>query len=415
MADQKLSQQTQQNEVDGSEFVHIITENEVSGSTESFKSKVNDLGLVSTVDTLTGNAILEGGIIFLGGLDYYVWAKRFIIGNVVYGIDVNDTITLSNGDGSNPRIDTFVVTINPVPKITTAIVEVLEGTPAASPVQDSIDLSTQAQISFRLVAQSETTDPTTTQELIYNEATGVTAEWNSTSIPSGADLEDTTDPYNGTKSFITPATASAAAIWTDTTSHTFDSTDNLNFAYRIASTAGSGKRPRLQIKLIDSASGKYWIRTTSVKSTSTSWELKSINLSKFALQPTKVVPTTYDRIEITFINTPIVELDWINIQGEIDQPTVLLEPIAVANTGSRINLSNYYGAYCNMASANANTTYEYHSEVLGGFSRVLINAASEPSVTGATKIFGSTFLISTNMYMTLHYNGNRVEYWFEKI
>jgi len=68
-----------------------------------------------------------------------------------------------------------------------------------------------------------------------------------------------------------------------------------------------------------------------------------------------------------------------------------------------------------MASANANTTFTLSGSVIGGKAKVLINAASEPTVTGATKIAGSTFAVSTNMYLCLENNGNRVEYWFEEI
>jgi len=75
------------------------------------------------------------------------------------------------------------------------------------------------------------------------------------------------------------------------------------------------------------------------------------------------------------------------------------------------------GNYCNMASANANTTYTFTNAtlILGGFGRVLINTATQPTVTGATLIKGDSWILNTNMYMTIQYNGNRTEYWFEQI
>ena len=73
-----------------------------------------------------------------------------------------------------------------------------------------------------------------------------------------------------------------------------------------------------------------------------------------------------------------------------------------------------------MSAANTATGYTFIAAptVLGGFARVLINASSEPTFTGAptaTKIKGDNFIASTNMYMTVQYNGDRVEYFFEQI
>ena len=60
------------------------------------------------------------------------------------------------------------------------------------------------------------------------------------------------------------------------------------------------------------------------------------------------------------------------------------------------------------------------NEVLGGWAKILINAANEPSVTdstdtAATKIKGADFIADTDMYMVVEYNGVRVEYFFLEI
>ena len=416
MADEKLSQQETKLFTDGEELAHIVEQDLVTGNTESFGIKLKNLGFVASQDLVTGNSILVGGLIFHGVMDYTIWAESFIINNVVYNIDVEDRVTLSDGDGANPRIDTFVITLDAT-TVPTAVGSVLEGTPAGSPVQDTLDLSTQVQVSFRVVAQSETTDPTSNIDLIYNENVGAAVEWNNSTNTTGGDLDSAVDSYLGSKHFLTPATTSDTVVWTDTGNHSFDSNARLTYAWRIANNTGSGRNQRLQIKLINSATGAFWIKTVSIgnKTVSSDWRLKSIKLSKFA--PNELFSSTYNRIEFTFLRTPQVELDWINIQTEIQQPNDPLElvPTQTIDTGSKISLHNMLGNYCNMATANTTSPYSYNSEVLGGFARVLINRATEPSVTGATKIFGSTFLISTNMYLTVHYNGNRAEYWLEKI
>jgi hypothetical protein len=74
-----------------------------------------------------------------------------------------------------------------------------------------------------------------------------------------------------------------------------------------------------------------------------------------------------------------------------------------------------------MASANANTTFAIVTApptVLGGFARVLINTASQPTLTGTPTpvlIKGDTWILSTDMYMTIQWNGVATQYWFEQI
>ncbi len=75
------------------------------------------------------------------------------------------------------------------------------------------------------------------------------------------------------------------------------------------------------------------------------------------------------------------------------------------------------GNYCNMAAPNTNVTYTFTNtgSTLGGFGRVLFNTTSQPAVTGATLIKGDSWIASTNMYMTIQFNGNRTEYWLEQL
>ena len=70
----KLSQKGSLRGVDGSEFIHIVTEDPITGVTASNKVRIDKLGFVPVTNTVTGNAVLEGGIVWLGGLIYYVWA-----------------------------------------------------------------------------------------------------------------------------------------------------------------------------------------------------------------------------------------------------------------------------------------------------------------------------------------------------
>ena len=90
------------------------------------------------------------------------------------------------------------------------------------------------------------------------------------------------------------------------------------------------------------------------------------------------------------------------------------EPTPLIFTGTVISLDKTMGRY-QVTSANSATTYTTASPVLGGWAQILINTATQPTVTGATLITGSTFTASTNMYLNVRYNGSVVEYYFAKI
>lgn len=83
-----------------------------------------------------------------------------------------------------------------------------------------------------------------------------------------------------------------------------------------------------------------------------------------------------------------------------------------SSTSSVIDLGRSGGNYVSMASPSAVTSYSTTNVKLGGWAKVKINAASEPTVTGATKIKGAIFKASTDMYMVVFHNGNRTEYYF---
>ena len=74
---------------------------------------------------------------------------------------------------------------------------------------------------------------------------------------------------------------------------------------------------------------------------------------------------------------------------------------AASGAGTSLSLTNLLGYYYNMSAANSACT--------------LINAATEPTVTGATKIKGSDFVASTDMQMWVQYFGATVQYFFTEL
>lgn len=85
-------------------------------------------------------------------------------------------------------------------------------------------------------------------------------------------------------------------------------------------------------------------------------------------------------------------------------------------TGAVLSLSNILGNNYNYAAASAATTYTKTTPVINGYATCLINAATEPVVTGATKIAGATFTANTDMEMVVESkDGVNARYFFLKL
>ncbi len=85
-----------------------------------------------------------------------------------------------------------------------------------------------------------------------------------------------------------------------------------------------------------------------------------------------------------------------------------------SDTGTELNLSSVFGtAYNSYASASSSTTFTIASgSVSGGWASVIINASSEPSVTGATKRGGDTFVASSLMEMIVSNRNGEFVFYF---
>jgi len=108
-----------------------------------------------------------------------------------------------------------------------------------------------------------------------------------------------------------------------------------------------------------------------------------------------------------------VSADGAKLDGIAAGAEVNIDPVEDTPT-TTLTLDNPMGRYSNMGTANSATTYTTTGTTLGASCIVLINAASEPTVTGGTKIPGATFAANTDMYMVVNYMGSSrgVEYYF---
>lgn len=101
---------------------------------------------------------------------------------------------------------------------------------------------------------------------------------------------------------------------------------------------------------------------------------------------------------------------WI-VSSYVPPPTLVKE---TANTGAIIDLGYVGGNTCNMASANASSSYTLVNSVINGNAEVLINRSTEPTITGATAFTDSGFVADTNQIMCVkNYGGSiGVKFYF---
>lgn len=92
---------------------------------------------------------------------------------------------------------------------------------------------------------------------------------------------------------------------------------------------------------------------------------------------------------------------------------VTLSGKETADIGTVIPLDTVNGHNCNFSAANANTSYTLNdSGIINAWAQVLINTATEPSVVGAVQEGGIEWQASTNLYMVVRNDGDKVVYYF---
>jgi len=125
----------------------------------------------ATVDDIptggTGNQLISGGASYSGtGMVFNVSVLVYTIAGIEYTTAATD-VTLLVGDPSNGRFDAIVATldVNDNP-----IVEVVQGTPAATPSTPSIGPD-QVLVQYVLVGANATTPNITTEYVYRNDQT----------------------------------------------------------------------------------------------------------------------------------------------------------------------------------------------------------------------------------------------------
>lgn len=394
---------------------------------------------IVAVESGSSNAI-QVSALWISGLSFDCTAGNFPVNNVFYSANPT-TVILSASDATLDRID-LIVAKKPTLPATVGTIQVIEGDLATSELvlPRDYDRSVYYVIKSVLVkaTATEPSDPgtgeTTTKELVFDED----IEWSFDSNSVNIEV-NTNDPFSGTKS-IEGTNVVIGNEFTLTDSTTTDTASISSLSFRIKLKADF-EDSYINIKWNNGVfrSGDVYSFThgqNGFDATSLDWQLITINATEFNISGSidSVLIIPYKTFTGFFIDTVSIQL---NSTGAPTAPSpeyrltptsgssvnltkdnVIVStytPSSNSSIGSVLSLSSVFGVLYNMSSANTATSYTTTGTTLNAYARVLINSISEPTVTGGTKIKGSDFTSSTNMYMTVWYNGNQVEFWFEEI
>jgi hypothetical protein len=310
-------------------------------------------------------AISGCGVEYVTGLTYTVGACTYSINGVTYNSPLS-TVTLGTADPTNPRIDAIFVD-------TTQVVQVLPGTPAATPQQPVVDPSTQLELTFVLVPNASTTPANTTLVNIYDEGTEWTPAKGGTSS-ANVNLTSTNNPYHGTHDteFGTSGTVTTTtyAQYTDPSSGTVNLSNYNALVFYLRNKAAWPSTRSITAQWYNGAaakgtavvlsSGAFGFNSTT---NITTYQQVSIPVSTFGIAG---IPVTTLRFTVSGTGAALTGfyLDEVTLQG---------------GTGGVIlptTLMNYKGAYSATATYSPNDTV-----VSGGIGYVAIAASTNQAVT----------------------------------
>tara|TARA_R110000868_G_scaffold398185_1_gene671189 strand:- start:800 stop:4861 length:4062 start_codon:yes stop_codon:yes gene_type:complete len=271
------------------------------------------------------NAAIDFSINHMIGFKYYVQLHKFIIDGEDYELSAGGTLTLSAADATLSRIDVIVGRLNTTdPANPTVSIEVIEGVLSSQPVEPAINLLTEVKLSVKLILANQTTDGKSTSNMFYDE----NIEWTNTSLPTGANLDYITGPFNGIKNIYLPAISTTPEIlsWSNASMVPLP-VSNGKFVFAIKSAANRGVDTTISIKLTNSVSTDYHIRSFSLDndlsnfgytfSGATVWDVISIPMEEIPGSKTNL--TEFDQVSLTISNSSELAIDWIHIEDGVEE------------------------------------------------------------------------------------------------
>ncbi len=192
----------------------------------------------------TGNNLISGGgVDFVSNLTLTVGAATYTIAGTQYTSPIT-TLTASAADPTFDRID--VIAVN-----SSGAAVLIEGTPAATPVEPDVDPTTQLQLRFYILAAGATVLPITTAD-VYHENLGPPTEWTATKVGAPINLGSTNNPYTGTID-IEGTSAVAGNTFTFTAAADFNAADYNTFNFYCAPKASWPNAKQFSVQLLNSS------------------------------------------------------------------------------------------------------------------------------------------------------------------
>jgi hypothetical protein len=152
---------------------------------------VAEVAAVGTNQQNTNTRLISGSVTWISGLTFEVSECVYLIEGDSY-TSAPATITLDASDITHPRIDVLYVD-------TDSLAGEIAGTPAASPAKPEVDPLTQLELTFVTVEAGATTPTGISAMLLYGDNVGDPTEWDATASAGTIDVDNTDDPYAGTK------------------------------------------------------------------------------------------------------------------------------------------------------------------------------------------------------------------------
>lgn len=322
--------------------VAMVVKNKITG-----EFSVNFKPVPTFDDLFGGSAIIRGGLAYRGfGLNYIIWGEKYIINGRLIEISVSGEVTNDPGDSEFNRFDVYYIeTDNQIPE--TISVGILKGTAQDDPIIPTLDLTTQVQVSVRLIEKESVTDPDAVTNVIYDEDQSPPLEWLNTALPSGANLNYLNDPKVGLVSILVPQILNSDVLTFKRDSFfTYISNDYLIFYINPLTLLPV--QAQFQFKLINSENGNYWnlnlsstqLRNYGSNGNSNEWQLIQIQLNEFA--STSRDETLFDTLEVTFTKTPEMQLDWFVIQSNVPNPVTDVSSLDSVTTKGNITPNDIY-------------------------------------------------------------------------
>lgn len=351
------------NSITGDTLEKITT----SLSANTIQVGINEQNLILWPLVVNGNRLIDGSVSYVSGLTFDVSPLNYIIDGQLYNILSSTQVTLNSGDSTFDRIDVIFADIS-------GNTGVLEGTPSSNPEKPIVDSETQVEVTFVSVPANSTT-PTITTELIYDENVGQPTEWNflkfgnQTFRISG---DSTAQSYSGSKSISVSGLTTSGGSWSNgfllsaTTATDTNQFATLQFAIR--NLSGNSTNTNILIQFLSNtgtvlstspvylygggATGNYIPYNASNTS---SWQLISIPLWRFYLSNTNVygvkfsyqVGSTvarhyFDKIELVegSASSPPTN-SWLNVRGDGVTTITAPNPNATLTISGGTNIGSF--------------------------------------------------------------------------